>query len=325
MNTPSVSIVIAVYNAEPYLHRCMDSLLNQTLQNIEILLINDGSTDNSGALCDEYAAKDPRVKVFHRTNHGVGATRQFGLEHVTGEYVIHADPDDWLDLDMLEKMYETAEKENADMVICDYIMEYGNRTRRLLQKPSSTASEQVLVELFSFIHGGCCNKLVRVSTIQQYEIDFVAAITSYGEDKLFNMRLLQHPIRIAYCPNIAYHYDQIVNSASLVRTETPSMTLKRVHYIQKLREYQTTESITTGISIAECSVAFMAIKTQTYPPEDFYQTFSKLQETSILRLPTIPFHIRFIVWTAFHINYRTAERLMAFKLWYRKRIKGLNE
>ena len=323
-NIPAVSIVVAVYNAEPYLHRCMESILNQTLHNIEILLINDGSTDNSGQRCDDYAAKDSRVKVFHRTNHGLSATRQFGLEHATGTYVIHADPDDWLDLDMLEKMFEIAEKEKADMVICDYINEYPHSNQRVCQKPSSTDSNEVLIALFDSLHGSCCNKLIKTQTIHQYNISFPEKL-NYGEDKVFNIQLLQHPINVAYCSSVAYHYDQYTNPSSFTRSITPEMTFQRVEYIKKMREYQHTSLITIGIYSAEFGAALMAIRTKAYSPPEFFSVFKQLASAPILRLPNIPFHMRLIVWTAFHINYRTADMLMAFKLWYRKRIKGINE
>ena len=325
-NMPAVSIVVAVYNAEPYLHRCVDSLLNQTLTNIEILLINDGSTDNSGALCDEYAQKDPRVKVFHRTNHGLTATRQFGLEHVSGTYIIHADPDDWVDLDMLEKMYHTAENEQADIVFCDIILEYENTSKRIKQQPSSTESSQVIVDLFSQLHASCCNKLIKVSTILKYNVDFLAE-GIFGEDRLFHMRLLQNPLKVAYTPNVAYHYDQFCNSSSLARPNIPDRVYKRVLLVKLLREYQTMEAITPGIDAIELATAFQAIRTKAYSPDEFYKVFARLYNVQIFKLPKFytPFHIRFIVWTAFHINYRTADMLMSFKLWYRKRIKGINE
>jgi glycosyltransferase involved in cell wall biosynthesis len=324
-NTPAVSVVVAVYNAEPYLNRCMDSLLNQTLADIEILLINDGSTDISGTLCDEYAQKDPRVKVFHRTNHGLSATRQFGLDHATGTYITHADPDDWLDLDMLEKMYQAAEKEKADIVFCDIIWEYENSSKRIKQQPSSTESSQVLVDLFTYLNGSCCNKLIKVSCIQKYQLKFLDT-WNFAEDRLFSLRMLQNPLKVTYAQNVAYHYDQYSNSSSIFRPNTTDRVYKRVSYIQRMREYQTTDSITPGIDAIEVMTAYLAIRTHAYTPDEFFKVFVRLYHVHIFKLPKFdtPFHMRLIVWTAFHINYRTAERLMAFKLWYRRKIKGLN-
>ena len=120
---PKVSVIVPIYKAESYLYKCIDSLLTQKLADIEILLIDDGSPDGSGMICDEYARKDSRVKVFHKSNGGVASARQCGLDHACGEYVIHADPDDWVESDMLQSLYEKAVEEDADMVICDFYYE----------------------------------------------------------------------------------------------------------------------------------------------------------------------------------------------------------
>ena len=120
MSNISVSIIVPVYKAEAYLHRCVDSILAQTFTNWELLLIDDGSPDRSGAICDEYASKDARIRVFHKENGGVSSARQKGQDEAQGEYTIHADPDDWVEPTMLEELYKKAKEDDADMVICDY-------------------------------------------------------------------------------------------------------------------------------------------------------------------------------------------------------------
>ena len=115
--TPVISIIVAVYKAESCLRRCVDSLLAQTFQDYEILLVDDGSPDRSGEICDEYARKDNRVRVFHKENGGVASARQCGMNNARGEYVIHADPDDWVEPNMLEELYGKAKEENADIVV----------------------------------------------------------------------------------------------------------------------------------------------------------------------------------------------------------------
>ena len=99
-----VSIIVPVYKVEKYVRQCVDSLLAQTYRNIEVILVDDGSPDNCGAICDEYAAKDCRVKVIHQQNGGVSVARQTGIDHATGEYSIHADPDDWVELTRLRNL-----------------------------------------------------------------------------------------------------------------------------------------------------------------------------------------------------------------------------
>lgn len=115
----AISIVVPIYNAEPYLKKCLDSVVNQTLKNVEIILVDDGSTDNSGTICKEYAAKDDRIIYFYKENEGLAAARQDGIERAHGEYVGFVDSDDWLELNMYERMYAVATEHNADIVFCN--------------------------------------------------------------------------------------------------------------------------------------------------------------------------------------------------------------
>ena len=112
---PKISVIVPVYKAEAYLHRCIDSLLAQTFFDFEILLVDDGSPDRSGEICAEYARKDRRVRVFRKNNGGVSSARQCGIDNVVGEYSIHVDPDDWVEPTMLEELYEKAKKEAAPL------------------------------------------------------------------------------------------------------------------------------------------------------------------------------------------------------------------
>ena len=125
---PSISIIVPIYNAEKYIHRCLDSILAQTYKNFELILINDGSIDNRGKICDEYSQRDNRIKVIHKNNGGVASARQCGIENAKGEYTIHIDPDDWVESNMLEELYNKAIKEKADVVICDFYVEEKDKT-----------------------------------------------------------------------------------------------------------------------------------------------------------------------------------------------------
>ena len=102
-----ISIIVPVYNVEKYIRRCIDSLITQTFKSIEILLIDDGSKDNSGAICDEYALKDDRVKAFHKKNGGVSSARNIGLDNATGTYIMFCDSDDYVDPTWCEKLYNS--------------------------------------------------------------------------------------------------------------------------------------------------------------------------------------------------------------------------
>ncbi len=119
-----ISVIVPVYNVEPYLAGCLDSILSQTYRDLEILLIDDGSTDRGGTICDEYAAKDPRIRVFHTENRGLSAARNRGLDEAKGEYVGFVDSDDRIDPDMFEYLLEAAERTGADVTECGVFVEY---------------------------------------------------------------------------------------------------------------------------------------------------------------------------------------------------------
>lgn len=139
MSKPLVSIIIPVYNVELYLSKCIDSILAQSFIDWECILVDDGSKDKSGSICDNYALKDNRIKVIHQNNSGVSIARQVGIDNVCGEYSIHIDPDDWIESNMLEELYNKVKSDDADMVICDYfkhedgVQQYINQSPNLLE------------------------------------------------------------------------------------------------------------------------------------------------------------------------------------------------
>lgn len=119
----AVSIIVPVYNAEKYLVKCLDSVVNQTLKNVEIILVDDGSTDSSSDICKNYAEKDERIVYFKKENEGLAAARQDGMERASGEYIGFVDSDDWLELNMYERMYSVAKEENADVIFCNAFLD----------------------------------------------------------------------------------------------------------------------------------------------------------------------------------------------------------
>ena len=196
------------------MRKCIDSLLSQTFTDFELLLIDDGSTDTSPAICDEYALKDKRVKVFHKPNGGLSDARNFGLQYATGEYSIFADPDDWVSPNGLDALYEKAKVTNADMVMCDiyyedeYVRKYGK------QKPLALDHSAVLKSLFVNIGGFTVNKLIRTSLYKKYKIEYPKGI--YGcEDQYTMASIFKKNIKIDYIPIAFYHY--MYNPNSLTR------------------------------------------------------------------------------------------------------------
>ena len=215
-SAPLISIIVPIYNSEHTLRKCVDSLLAQTFKQFEVLLIDDGSTDNSAKVCDKYQLVDSRVRVFHQLNGGVSSARQLGIDNAHGKYSIHADPDDWVEPNMLADLYQKAVLENADMVICDFYRDIENKCGYCKQEPSSMDYEVILKEMFTRLNGSMCNKLIRHELYSQYSISFPHEIT-YGEDLFVVSSLLLTPIKVSYVPQAYYHYvyDKSNNSLSL--------------------------------------------------------------------------------------------------------------
>lgn len=231
----AISIIVPVYNQEKLLNRCLDSILCQTFDDFEIIIVNDGSTDNSGKICDEYATKDRRVKVIHQKNKGVSSARQTGLDAACGVFVIHADPDDWIERDMLNDLYKLAISENADVVICDFYVNDNGKEIYSKQKPEALCPHSVLRQLFNNLHGSCCNKLIKRELFTQYNISFPQKI-NYCEDLLVCVQIFSHEhINIVYLPKAYYHYFQ--HSQSITHIYTTQTFDIRKQYQKLLEEY----------------------------------------------------------------------------------------
>jgi glycosyltransferase involved in cell wall biosynthesis len=128
---PLISVIVPVYNVEPYLRKCLDSIINQTYKNLEIILVDDGSPDNCGQICDEYAKKDDRIKVIHKENGGISSVRNAGLDVANGEYISFVDSDDYIAENMYDGLINIAEKERADIVTCAHYIVSSEGTKTL--------------------------------------------------------------------------------------------------------------------------------------------------------------------------------------------------
>ena len=232
---PKISVIVPVYNTEKYLHRCIDSILAQTFTDFEVLLIDDGSTDSSGTICDEYAHKDSRVRVFHKENGGVGAARKMGIDNAFGKYSIHVDSDDWIECNMLEELYKKACDTQADMVICDFYEV--NRIKKIYRKQNISAplAHTTLEDLlFNRIHGSLCNKLIKLSCYKEFGVDFIRGV-DYCEDYLVNVQLLSKDISVAYLGMAFYNYDQYTSNKSITRMYTIETYKQRCNFLSELK------------------------------------------------------------------------------------------
>ena len=228
--TPKISIIVPVYNTEKYLPRCIDSILGQSFADFELLLIDDGSTDESGAICDAYAKKDDRVRVFHQPNKGVSAARNVGLKYATGDWIFFPDSDDIVMPDAFEFMMKLLD-EQTDYLMVGYQVydEDGNCTYSVADKKQLTKTrDEALMEMFSptdyRYQGYLWNKLFKASIIKEHNISFVQGI-KFNEDRLFNVEYLCHTNGdVAYTTSPVYQYIERPTSAmaSLTQRFTPA-------------------------------------------------------------------------------------------------------
>lgn len=239
-NNPKISVIVPIYNVEQYLPRCIDSILAQTFTDFELLLIDDGSNDNSGKICDKYAEKDKRIRVFHKENGGVSSARQIGLEKAKGQYSIHADGDDWLESNMLERMYKTANETKADIVISDFYSDKYGQSSYIRQQTTKTSSSEILKDILEGqLFGALWNKLIRHSLYKEYNINFIKKI-DYCEDVLLLSQLLLHKVKVIFLHEAFYHYDQ-ENQNSITRHYTRETFKIRQNYVEALSKIYTTD------------------------------------------------------------------------------------
>lgn len=213
MEEVKVSIIVPVYKAEESIARCIEAILGQTYHNVELLLIEDGSPDNSGEICDSYA-NDPRVKVIHNTNHGVSYTRNTGLEHATGDYIAFCDSDDYYTPDHVEKNVSIALKRDSDITISGYYIERCGDFVSSVHVQSGLLSENDIVRHFAIDNefgGFCWNKLYKREVLQGVQFPDDLSIL---EDTYFLCSAIEHAKTIYYLAEPLYYYCDNQNSAT---------------------------------------------------------------------------------------------------------------
>ena len=211
-----VSVIVPVYNVERYLERCIDSVLNQTYRDFELILVDDGSTDSSGRICDEYGEKDGRIKVIHKENGGVSTARNLALDHVSGDYIMFLDSDDALDLDAVERCVESTEGAKWDIVLFGFHMYSGSDGAEVFQGDTVYSDELIetkekLNKSFSeYYRKGYLNfitdKIIRSSLIKSSGVRFNSGFDIGGEDGLFILGLLSGVSNIKITSDAFYQY-----------------------------------------------------------------------------------------------------------------------
>ena len=220
-----VSVIIPVYNVEKYIDKCMESVLNQTYSNLEIILVDDGSPDNSGKMCDEYAVKDNRVKVIHKENGGLSSARNAGLDIATGEYVAFIDSDDFVETTMIEKVVSKIEETNADVCMFSHFTYNGETSvahARPLDKDEYETEEirDLIIPMFigqkdavgHHLLGFVCCQLFRRSSIGEQR--FKSEREYYAEDIVFDLEFYIRAKKMCVVNEPLYYYRYVESSLS---------------------------------------------------------------------------------------------------------------
>ena len=213
---PLVSVIIPVYNVEKYLRQCLDSVTNQTLKDIEIICVDDGSTDNSLNILKEYKEKDNRIIILQQQNQYAGIARNNGLKIATGKYLSFLDSDDFFELDMLEEMYGKAEKDQSDIVICGW-KNYDNKTNKVIaihtidlsiEVKSPFSPESIKKDLFTFCKPNPWTKLFKTSWFKENDLYFENFISCNDLTCIYTALICANKISIINKPYVYYRANQ---------------------------------------------------------------------------------------------------------------------
>lgn len=230
---PKVSVIVPVYNVENYLEKCLNSLISQTLLDIEIIVINDGSTDSSGKIAKQYAENYTKIRAFDKVNGGLSDARNYGIDKATGEYIAFVDSDDYVEPQMMQKLWDLATKHNAEIVICNLqkVDENGKLTQKLTQIPHFDEEIDLMSQfsVFSDISYFACNKLFHRKL-------FVNSRFKKGihfEDIELIPQLLLKCTKIAKTDAFLYHYLERSNSISKTHTKKGLDILNAIKSVEK--------------------------------------------------------------------------------------------
>lgn len=225
MKSPKVSIIVPVYNVKEYLPKCLDSLISQTLKEIEIVAIDDGSSDGSSEVLDSYAEKDNRIKVFHVKNGGVSKARNAGLDRAKGDFIGFVDPDDYVEPQMFSAMVQTAEEMESDCVQCsfDIVRPNGEIWQKgdVVEKKTYDLPESIVELMRQVIKNSVCIKLYKRESLS--DLSFVET-WNIAEDFRFNAEFLLGNNRISTISDVFYHYQ--VRDDSIMHTDISDNNLK---------------------------------------------------------------------------------------------------
>lgn len=223
-----VSVIVPVYNVEKYLKECLDSLLEQTYKNIEVIMVDDGSEDESGKICDIYASKYSNFMVIHKKHEGAGFARNTGLDHVSGEYVMFLDSDDYIDKNLIHELLENIDYTNADLCKSGFRKVFGSKKVIFEKKHikenfinSASVRENFIPRIIGSspekkdsFEPSCCASLYRTEIIRKHNIKYNSELSLLSEDLLFNLDFSSHANKVSVISTVGYNYRTNLSSQS---------------------------------------------------------------------------------------------------------------
>lgn len=242
------SVILPIFNTEKYLKACLDSIINQTYKNLEIICVNDGSTDGSLKILEEYSSKDSRIKIINQQNQGVSAARNAGIDNATGDYVSFVDPDDWLELNMYETLNKYIQEKNPSVLLFEYNICYEQTDKVISKTFTKKMKSRFNIDISNknrynfydfkkdkilFYVDSSCNKVYSTEMLNKYNFRFPPF--KKGEDTLFILNIILHKIPVDCVTDVFYNYR--IRSGSTITKESRFNTLPifdKLDYIQTM-------------------------------------------------------------------------------------------
>lgn len=290
-----ITVIVPVYNVEKYLHRCVHSICEQTYRNLEVILVDDGSPDNSGEICEQLKRKDKRIKVIHKKNGGLGFARNSGLKLVTGRYVTFVDSDDWIAPDHIENLYKSINKFDADVCIGGNIninskgieLKKEVRLEKKLYEGVDIVEEIVLPLIApdtNFkndiqLESSCCMNLYATSIIKDNKIEFISEKYAVAEDVYFNIDYLMHAKRAVISNEVGYYYFE--NEESISRKYNPKRFERTINYYyevkQRIKKYGLENRISYRLDRSYLTKIRVAIRHIVISDLSFFQKYREIK------------------------------------------------
>ena len=296
-----ISVVVPIYNVEPYLRKCLDSIVNQTYKNLEIILIDDGSPDKCGSICDEYAKMDSRIIVIHKENAGLCAARNDGIQKAEGEWIAFVDSDDWLETDYYERIVASLSNKNVDVFCLNkVIMEYKSNTKikttfdkQSFFYSSHAEMEQLMIKVLlpgdkkTSTLGGCWEKIYRTSFLKDKYLFFDTSCMAW-EDLWFNFQVFDKANKVAGHALAGYHYRMVENS--ITKGFNPQKIEIGYDFLTKLHSYLEDRKISNemqqALDVRAIEVVINSLNAYQFHPKYLENTKTQAKQIrEIIRRP----------------------------------------